>query len=123
MHKDAVADLFGEPQHDAAVQFPIFGVISAVAVSLKFSLLSQMLCFRGGSLLRAWHTGTEPQMAPQMVAHAKHLLSLAQPFRRVERAAEAAFDVGSVLRGILLQGDVGPALVHRQSAAHSIHGA
>ena len=61
-------------------------------------------------------------MAPQMVAHTKLLLSLAQPFRRVERATEAAFDVGSVLRGILLQGDVGPALVHRQSTAYGIHG-
>ena len=123
MHKDAVADLLGEPQYHTAVQFPIFGVISAVAVGLQLSLFSQMLCFRCGSLLRAGHTGTEPQMAPQMVAHAKLLFSLAQPFRRVERAAEAAFDVGSVLRGILLQGDVGPALVHRQPAAHSIHGA
>ena len=123
MHKDAVADLLGEPQHHTAVQFPIFGVISAVAVSLKFGLLSQMFCLRGGGLLRAWHTGAEPQMASQVVAHAKLLLSLAQPFRRVEGAAEAAFDVGSVLRGILLQGDVGPALVHRQTAAHSIHGA
>ena len=62
-------------------------------------------------------------MAPQMVPGAELLLGLAQPFRRVEGAAEAAFDVGSVLRGILLQGDVGPALVHRQTAAHSIHGA
>ena len=123
MHQNAVADLFGEPQHHTAVQFPIFGVISAVAVGLQLSLFSQMLCFRCGSLLRAWHTGAEPQMAPQVVAHAKLLLSLAQPFRRVEGAAEAAFDVGSVLRGILLQGDVGPAFVHRQSAAHSIHGA
>ena len=123
MHQNAVADLFGEPEHDAAVQFPVLGVVGAVAVSLKFGLLGQMLRLRGGGLLRAWHTGAEPQMASQMVAHAKLLLSLAQPFRRVEGAAEAAFDVGSVLRGILLQGDVGPALVHRQPAAHSIHGA
>ena len=105
------------------MQFPVLSVVGAIAVSLKFGLLSQMFCLRGGGLLRAWHTGAEPQMASQVVAHAKLLLSLAQPFRRVEGAAEAAFDVSSVLRGILLQGDVGPALVHRQSAAHSIHGA
>ena len=123
MHEDAVADLLGQPQHDAAVQFPVLGVVGAVPVGLQLRLFGQMLCLRGGGLLRAWHTGTEPQMAPQMVAHTKLLLSLAQPFRRVEGAAEAAFDVGSVLRGILLQGDVGPALVDRQPAAHSIHGA
>ena len=123
MHQNTVVDLFGEPQHHAAVQFPVLSVVGAVAVGLQLSLFGQMLCFRCGSLLRAWHTDAEPQMASQVVAHAKLLLSLAQPFRRIEGTAEAAFDVGSVLRGILLQGDVGPALVHRQSAAHSIHGA
>ena len=53
---------------------------------------------------------------------AQLLFGLAQPLRRVEGAAEAALDVGAVLRGVLLQGDVGPALVHRQSTAYGIHG-
>ena len=121
MHKDAVADLLGEPQHHAAVQFPVFGVVSAVAVGLQLSLFGQMLCFRCGSLFRAGHTGAEPQMAAQMVAHAKLLLGLAQPFRRVDGAAKAALDVGTVLRGVLLQGDVCLAFVHRKPAAGSIH--
>ena len=52
---------------------------------------------------------------------AQLLLSLAQLLRRVEAAPEAAFNIGAILRGALLQGDVCPALVHRQPAACGIH--
>ena len=102
VHEDAVANLLRQPQHDAAVQFPVFGVIGAVAVGLQLGLFGQMLCLRRGGLLRAGHTGAEPQMAAQMVAHAQLLLGFAQPFRRVNGAAKAALDVGAVLRGVLL---------------------
>ena len=102
VHEDAVANLLRQPQHDAAVQFPVFGVIGAVAVGLQFGLFGQMLCLRRGGLLRAGHTGAEPQMAAQMVAHAQLLLGLAQLLRRVEAVPEAAFNVGAVLRGVLL---------------------
>ena len=103
------------------MQLPVFGVVGAVAVGLQLGLLGQMLCLRGWGLLRAGYTGAEPQMAAQMVAHTQLLFGLVQPFRRVEGAPETAFDVGAVLRGVLLQGDVCPALVHGQPAACGIH--
>ncbi len=57
-----------------------------------------------------------------MIAGAKLLLGLAQPFRRVEGAPETALDVGAVLGGVLPEGDVGQPLVHRQpAAARGIH--
>ena len=102
MHEDAVADLLGQPKHHAAVQLPVFCVVGAVAVGLQLGLFGQMFRFRVGRLLRAGHTGAEPQMTAQMVAHAQLLFRLAQPLRRVERAAEAAFDVSAVLCGVLL---------------------
>ena len=97
--EDAVLDLLGQPEHHAAVELPVFGIVSPVAVGLQFGLLGQMFRFGGGGLLRAGHAGGKPQMAPQMVPGAELLLGLAQPFRRVERAAKAALDVGPVLGG------------------------
>ena len=117
VHEDAVADLLGQPQHDAAVQLPVLGVVGAVPVGLQLRLFGQMLCFRGGGLFGAGDTGGEPEMAPQMIAGAKFLLGLAQPFRRVEGAPETALDVGAVFGGVLPEGDVGQPLVHRQPAA------
>ena len=99
--EDAVADLFGQAQHDAAVQLPVFGVVFPVSLCLQLRLLCQMLRLRGGSLLRAGRTGGEPEMAAQMIAGAKLLLRIAQAFRRVEGMPEAAFDVGTILGGVL----------------------
>ena len=121
MHQNAVADLLGKAQHHAAVQLLIFCVVSAVALGLQFGLLRQLPRLRGGRLLRAGHTGAEPQMTAQMHSGAQFLLGLAQLFRRVEAAPEAAFNVGAILCGALLQGDICPALVHRQPAACGIH--
>ena len=121
MHQNAVADLLGKAQHNAAVQLLIFGVVGAVAFGLQFCLLCQLPRLRGGRLRRAGYTGAEPQMTAQMHPGAQLLLGFAQLFRRVEAAPEAAFDVGAVLRGALLQGDVCPALVHCQPAACGIH--
>ena len=122
MHQNAVADLLGEPQHHAAVQLLIFGVVGAVAVGLQLGLFGQMPGLRGGGLFRAGHARAEPQMAPQMHPGAQLLFGLAQPLRRVEGAAEAALDVGAVLRGVLLQGDVGLPFVHAGAAAGGVHG-
>ena len=119
MHQNAVADLLGKAQHHVAVQLLVFGVVGAVALGLQFGLLRQLPRFRGGRLRRAGHTGAEPQVTAQM--HSGAQLRLAQLLRRVEAAPEAAFNVGAVLRGALLQGNVCPALVHRQSAACGIH--
>ena len=52
---------------------------------------------------------------------AERLLGLAQALGRVEGTTKAAFNVGAILRGALLQGNVCPALVHRQPAACGIH--
>ena len=121
MHQNAVADLLGKAQHHAAVQLLIFGIVGAVAFGLQFGLLCQLPRLRGGCLRRAGYTGAEPQMTAQMHPGTQFLLGLAQLFRRVEAAPEAAFNVGAVLRGALLQGNVCPALVHRQPAAGGIH--
>ena len=115
--EDAVLDLLGQPEHHAAVELPVFGIVSPVAVGL----LGQMFRFGGGGLLRAGHAGGKPQMAPQMVPGAELLLGLAQPFRRVERAAKAALDVGPVLGGVLFQCNMGQPLVGSRPAAARVH--
>ena len=76
--EDAVLDLLGQPEHHAAVELPVFGIVSPVAVGLQFGLLGQMFRFGGGGLLRAGHAGGKPQMAPQMVPGAELLLGPAQ---------------------------------------------
>ena len=121
MHQNTVANLFGKAQHHAAVQLLIFCIVGAVAFGLQFGLLRQLPRFRGGCLRRAGYTGAEPQMTTQMHPSAQLLLGLAQLLRRVEATPEAAFNVGAILCGALLQGDVCPALVHRQPAACGIH--
>ena len=121
MHQNTVADLLGKAQYNTSMQLLIFCVVGAVAFGLQFGLLRQLPRFRGGRLRRAGHTGAEPQMTAQMHSGAQLLLGLVQLFRRVEAAPEAAFNVGAVLRGALLQGNVCPALVHRQPAAGGIH--
>ena len=121
MHQNTVADLLGKAQYHAAVQLLIFGVVGTVAFGLQFGLLCQLPRFRGGCLRRAGYTGAEPQVTAQMHSGAQLLLGLAQLLRRIEAAPEAAFNVGAVLRGALLQGNVCPALVHRQPAACGIH--
>ena len=60
-------------------------------------------------------------MAPQMIPGAELLLGLAQPFRRVERAAKAALDVGPVLGGVLFQCNMGQPLVGSRPAAARVH--
>ena len=121
MHQNTVTDLLGKAQHHAAVQLLIFCIVGAVAFGLQFGLLRQLPRFRGGCLRRAGYTGAEPQMTAQMHPGTQFLLGLTQLLRRVEATPEAAFNVGAVLRGALLQGDVCPALVHRQPAACGIH--
>ena len=54
-----------------------FMYLSPQAQNNIISLFSQMLCFRCRSLLRAGHTGAEPQMTAQMHPSAQLLLSLA----------------------------------------------
>ena len=122
MDEDAVADLFGEPEHDAAVKLKVFRVIGPVPLGLKLGLLGQMLCLGGGGLFRAGHAGGEPEVTAQMLAGAKLLLGLPQPLGRVERPAKAALDVGPVLLGALAQGDVGQPLVCRGAGAARLHG-
>ena len=39
VYKDAVADLFGEAQDDAAVELPVFCIVGPVAVGLQLGLL------------------------------------------------------------------------------------
>ena len=39
VHEDAVANLFGKAQDDAAVELPVFGIVSPVAVGLQLGLL------------------------------------------------------------------------------------
>ena len=121
MHQNAVADLLGKAQYNTSMQLLIFCIVGAVALGLQFCLLCQLPRLRGGCLRRAGHSGAEPQMTAQMHSGAQLLLGLVQLFRRVEAAPEAAFNVGAVLRGALLQGNVCPALVHRQPAAGGIH--
>ena len=121
MHQNAVADLLGKAQYNTSMQFLIFCVVGAVAFGLQFGLLRQLPRLRGGCLRRAGHPGAEPQVTAQMHPGAQLLLGLAQLLRRVEAAPKAAFNVGAILRGALLQGNVCPALVHRQPAACGIH--
>ena len=121
MHQNAVANLLGKAQYNTSMQFLIFCVVGAVAFGLQFGLLCQLPRLRGGCLCRAGHTGAEPQVTAQMHPGAQFLLGLVQLFRRVEAAPEAAFNIGAILCGALLQGNVCPALVHRQPAACDIH--
>ena len=117
---DAAAKL-GTVIAKKALDIVIFCIVGAVAFGLQFGLLCQLPRFRGGCLRRAGYTGAEPQVTAQMHSGAQLLLGLAQLLRRVEAAPEAAFNVGAVLRGALLQGNVCPALVHRQPAACGIY--
>ena len=121
MDEDAVAYLLGQSQHDAAVKLEVFGVVDPVPLGLKLGLFGQVLCLGGRGLLRAGHAGGEPEGTAQMLAGAKLLLGLPQPFGRVKRPAKAAFDVGAVFLGALAQGDVGQPLVGVDAAAGGVH--
>ena len=119
--EDAVAYLFGQPQHDAAVKLEIFRIVRPVPLSLKLGLFGQVLCLGGRGLLRAGDAGGKPEVTAQMLPGAKLLLGLPQPFGRVERPAKAAFDVGAVFLGALAQGDMGQPLVGVDAAAGGVH--
>lgn len=62
MDEDAVAYLFGQPQHDAAVKLEIFRIVRPVPLSLKLGLFGQVLCLGGRGLLRAGDAGGKPEV-------------------------------------------------------------
>ena len=109
----AVADLLGQAQQRALIEFAVPGVGGAVEPRLLRRLLGKMLRRGAPRPVGRLRAAREPQVAAEVVSGAVLLLDEGELLRAVDAAAEAALDVIAVRLLPLVRAQAGAQGVRR----------